>query len=216
MRLTIFAFLLIIFFSCKNKNSSTIEDKKPTYKIVSLVDSNNVVDKQKKSSEEDKIDTATIAELKKFVNIKKDEYQGRVFYQPKARPTYRNQSGIYCYFSVDTSSSSAGYLRFVFQYYADDWLFIEKYKFVIDSSTYTFIPTKVDRDNGYGGYIWEWSDDLISVSDKPFIEALANAKTAKVRIEGSRYYRDKSITSQQIKSIKVMYELHKAMGGKFY
>ena len=115
-------------------------------------------------------------------------------------------------FSAD--SIRVGYLRLVIQYYADDWLFIEQYKFVIDGVAYTHIPKEVERDNGYGGYIWEWCDDWLSKEDEIFIKALANAKVAKVRYEGSQYYKEKIITAQQIKAINTAYELHKAMGGK--
>ena len=95
-KILLFFFTLSLFCSCLNNNSNKTEEEKPTYKISSLVDT------FKNSSEEipelKQIDSAKIIELKKYVNIKKDEFKETNWYTPKTAPLYRNQNGIYCYF----------------------------------------------------------------------------------------------------------------------
>lgn len=157
-------------------------------------------------------DSIRINELKKFFKIKKDEFDedGLTWYTPKDAPYYRNRNGIYCYFGIKNNQTQN--LRFVIQYASDDWLFVKNYKFSIDGKAYSFYPENQETDNGDGG-IWEWCDESISTSDLPLIEAISNAKSAKIKFNGRQYFEDKSISQSQIKSIKRTLELFKLMGG---
>lgn len=168
----------------------------------------------KKAQEEERL-TSTIsvkkgdvAQLSKLASFRKDDFDGVTWIKPKSRPSYEN--GLYCYFSQQGEQASN--FRFFIQYYADDWLFIKSYRFIVDGVTYDYVPNKVDRDNGSGS-IWEWSDKHVGVEDMPLIKALAYAKTAKVRFEGSQYYKDRIITAAQLKTIRNMLELYTGMGG---
>lgn len=161
------------------------------------------------------IDSTKIKELSPKFTFKKDEFdpKGLTWIEPKSSPKYSNQNGIYCYFMRQDDTTSN--FRLKIQYYASDWLFIEKIQFSIDDKAYEYNPSKTERDHG-GGYIWEWSDEKISYeSDKNIIEALANAKSAKMKLIGSQYYKIKNITPAQITSIRESLELYKAMGGKW-
>lgn len=157
-------------------------------------------------------DVARVKQLSKFVSFKKDEYDGNTWVTPKSKPAYRNRNGIYCYFSKDADKVSN--FRLAIQYFADDWLFIEGYRFVIDGETFRYSPMKVERDNG-GGDIWEWSDEKVSLPAINIIQALVKAKSAKMRFEGAQYYKEKIITAAQIKAVKDVYDLYRAMGGTF-
>jgi hypothetical protein len=218
MRSTFRFLIFIIIVSCNNdKQVIDIKNKEPaepTHKITSLVDTSSASETNLKTPiETGTVDSAKIRELLKQVSQKKDEYKSVVWVLPKNKPRYRSINGIYCYFMKDGATVSN--FRFVIQYYAEDWLFIKEYRFVIDNNPYLFIPTKVDTDNGYGGYIWEWCDENIGNTEKELINALANAKNAKIKFEGSKYYNEKMITQTQLQNIRVIYELYKAMGGKF-
>lgn len=154
----------------------------------------------------------TVKRLSKVATFKTDEFKGITWIKPKSKPAYRNMNGIYCYFSQEGNQVSN--FRFVIQYLSDDWLFIQNYRFVIDGQPFSYTPRSVERDNADGD-IWEWSDENVAGSNVSFVEALASAKTAKIRFEGSQYYKEKTVTPAQLKSIKDMYTLYKAMGGTF-
>lgn len=151
----------------------------------------------------------TVKQLKPYFTFNKDEFSEKTWVEPKDAPKYVDVNGIYCYFMlVDGKASN---LRFKIQYRAEDWLFIQGYKFSIDGDAFDYVPSKIERD--HSTYIWEWSDAPVTASSKVIIEALADAKTAKIRFVGQQYHKDKSITSQQIKSIKRTIDLYHALGG---
>jgi hypothetical protein len=170
------------------------------------------VDKFKQTA---KVDSAKIKELSKFFRQKKDEFSNdnKVWHKPKTSPQYTNQNGLYCYFQTENGLPSN--LRFRFQYYSDDWLFFSKIQFAIDGKAYEYIPSDTETDSGDGGHIWEWFDQALSESDKELIYALANAKSAKMKIVGRQYYDTKTVSQDQINSIKKTLELYNAMGGQY-
>lgn len=148
--------------------------------------------------------------LKPYFSFRKDEFGGQVWVEPKDAPQYVDVNGIYCYFMlVDGKPSN---LRFKIQYRADDWLFIQSYKFLIDGNTYDYVPGKVERDND--SYIWEWSDTQVSVLSESLLKSLSVAKTAKIRFVGRQYHKDKDITAKQIASIKRTLDYYYTLGGK--
>jgi hypothetical protein len=161
-----------------------------------------------------KIDSSKIKTLLPFFNVDKEEFSDNnlMWYKPKSAPKYINANGIYCYFS--TTDGTPSNLRFRLQYFADDWLFFEKVIFSVDDKVFDYFPTKTETDHGNGD-IWEWYDDSISESDKELINALSNAKSAKMKLIGRQYYKIKPITKNQINSIKQTLELYQALGGNF-
>lgn len=161
-----------------------------------------------------KIDLAKIKALKKYFTTEKDEFSksNLTWYKPKTAPKYTNQNGLYCYFQTENDMPSN--LRFRLQYYSDEWLFFSKVQFSIDGKAYEYIPLSTETDNGDGGYIWEWFDESITNSDKKLINALSNAKSAKMKLIGRQYYDVRSISKEQIKNIKRTLDLYKEMGGK--
>jgi hypothetical protein len=99
--------------------------------------------------------------------------------------------------------------RFKVHYFGDDWLFIKAYKFQIDGELIEYIPDDVNTDND-GGYVWETFDQC--PDDKSELEniitKLSNAKNAKVRFIGDQYYKDKVITTKELKAIKHINDLY--------
>lgn len=179
----------------------------------------DAVDINKKEKTEEfkqtaKIDSAKIKELKKFFRVRKDEFSttGKTWYEPKSAPSYTNRNGLYCYFQTENDIPSN--LRFRMQYYSDDWLFFSKVQFSIDGKAYEYVPMDTETDSGDGGHIWEWFDESVSESDKELMNALANAKSAKMKLIGRQYFDVRNISQDQIKGIKRTLELYQAMGGK--
>ena len=209
-------------FNSKGENLAYIEfpskvaSEIEIYERVFSID--NSLERIKQESEAEKkaqlkVDSAAVASLLPFFNVKKDEFDPRapVWYVPKNAPKYVNRNGIYCYF--ETENDIPQNFRIKIQYYAEDWLFIRKVQFSIDGNPYEFIPTSPERDHD-NGYIREWIDEQVSLGDVEIIKALANAKTAKMKLIGSKYHNIKTITPQQILDIKRAVDLYEAKGGQ--
>jgi hypothetical protein len=162
-----------------------------------------------------KIDSVKVKDLTKYFRQKRDEFSNdnKIWYEPISAPKYTNRNGLYCYFQ--TINGMPSNLRLRFQYHAEDWLFFNKIQFAIDGKAYEYIPNKTETDSGNGGKIWEWCDQSLSQSDRELIYALANAKSAKMKIIGRQYHQLKSITQEQIKSIKQTLDLYNALGGQY-
>lgn len=188
-------------FDMKNSLKATIEDSKQR----ELEDFKNTV----------QIDSAKIKELDKFFTSEKDEFDPKalVWHKPKSAPKYTNRNGIYCYFQSNNGMPSN--LRLRMQYHSDDWLFIKKVQFLIDDKAFEFIPKDTQTDSGNGGRIWEWFDESMGKSNTELLDALANAKSAKMKLIGRQYHEIKTITNDQIRDIKRSLDLYKAMGGAY-
>ena len=141
--------------------------------------------------------------------VTKDEFSDKAWVEPKSAPEYRNSNGVYAYFSLE--NGKAVNFRFVYQYYADDWLFIKNMVFNIDGESITIAP-EMEKDCGNGGKIWEWCDVLVNES---FIKKIAEAKAVKVIMNGRQHSDTRTLTSAEIQSIKDTYEYFKALGGRF-
>ena len=202
-------FLMIIgaIFSDGDDNANSNADG-----VVS--DSNVVVSDEIEQSMAVTIDSAKIKELKPFFTEKKDEFKGIVWVEPKARPKYTNANGICTYFALNSEGKPEN-LRFLIQYYADDWLFIDSYIFLIDGATYTFSNPDVERDND--SMIWEWSDTGVNQNGEvaQILNAIKNAKEVKIRFNGRQYHKDKVLTQKDIKAITQPIEYFEALGGRF-
>jgi hypothetical protein len=197
------------------------KEKEITEQIFTM---NNTLQKSVDKSKEDKakqfqasakIDSSKIKDLTKYFRKKKDEFSNinRIWYEPKSAPQHANRNGLYCYFQTENGMPSN--LRLRFQYYAEDWLFFSRIQFAIDGKAYEYIPDDTETDSGDGGNIWEWCDQSLLQADKELIYALANAKSAKMKIIGRQYHNQKTISQEQIKSIKQALELYNALGGKY-
>lgn len=206
MKKIILITLLILTISCQNRSVSSTSD-------VEFVDT-MAVDTAAPVKEKGTIDSAKIKELKKFFRYKKDEFDENkiTWITPLSVPKFVNRNALYCYFGKNETNVLD--LRFRLQYYADDWLFIENCEFLIDGKPFKYIPTNLEKDNG-DAKIWEWFDDAVDYTNKDIVEALSNAKTAKVKINGSHYFEIVKISPSQILNIKRAYDLYIASGGTF-
>ena len=148
---------------------------------------------------------------------KKDEFSDVTWVLPKSAPKYRNRNAVYAYFAMEGDTPTN--LRFVYQYHADNWLFINSMIFNIDGENITIYPN-MERDCGNGGMIWEWCDEIVrpgrhedSQVNVYFIKKLGAAKSVKVKMNGSQYYNTRTLTSEQIKSIRDTFNYYWALGG---
>lgn len=190
--------------------STTVDSAKaPEVDSIDLV-TKEILERQRKE------DSITAKKLKPLFDEQKDEFDanGGYWIQPKERPKYTNRNGIYCYFYMNKSGKPSNF-RFVFQYYGDDWLFIQSLKIKADEKVLTYIPNNLKSDCG-DGKVWEWFDENKSqnASVSGIVFNISIAKTVKIRINGQQYYKDITLTNKQIKSIKNTVEYYRALGGE--
>ena len=133
-----------------------------------------------------------------------------VWFYAKKTSKYRNRNDIYMYLAKFKS----GFVkpRLVIQYHADDWLFIESYEILTDNNKYEIkLSRAADRDND-GGKIWEWADLEWADRYGEILNDIANSQTAKIRHNGRKYYKDRTITNREKQSIKDVMTVYKLEG----
>lgn len=155
-----------------------------------------------------------LAQATSKMRKKYDDMNGITWYYDKTSPQYVNsKTNLYAY--IGKEKEGKPWLRFVIQYVADDWLFIEKYIIKVDDKTYTITEDsygEIKTDNGTGG-IWEWLDRKVGYSEFEIIEAIANGKNVKIRFSGKDYHKDRTITYSEKLALKNVLNAYEALGG---
>lgn len=146
------------------------------------------------------------------MKITKDSFKGITWYQDKSSPKYTNANGFYLYFGTQKGSNPT--LRFMIQYYGEDWLFIEKYLFNVDGYRSEIDPSYGDVETDNDSKVWEWFDTKPSNSEVELIKKIVKSKKAVMRIEGSKYYKDVTISSTQKKALGRVLTVYAGLGGK--
>lgn len=212
-------------------SSNFIQDKEY---IQASIDLKLLIDKYPSSKEaikakellatvEKEIETQKIAEEKakkeKLANATKnmrsnhDDIRELTWYYDKATPKYTNRNNLHLYFGKTPQNSFI--LRFVIQYTADDWLFIERYTIKTDNNTYNINTEygEVKKDNGSGS-VWEWYDTQMNSTLYDIVKDIISSKSVKLRCNGSQYYKDRTITDQEKKSLQNVLDAYEALGGR--
>lgn len=207
---------IVIFFiiglSNNKDSSSSFSDD-----IVEVVDSaaieNEFLESQKNYISQAQRDSIYNAMKGDFI-IKKDEFlsSGASWVEPKTKPKYRNQNAVYCCFLINNDKTVYN-MRFVLQYEADSWLFIENCVFNIDGNNITYTPYKVEHDNN--SRIWEWFDELVDNHNISIVRKIANAKNVKIKLNGRQYYDTRTVKAKDIASMKKILDFYEALGGTY-
>jgi len=146
------------------------------------------------------------------MRIVKDDFKGISWYHDKSTPKYRNANVFELYFGTQKGSNTT--LRFVIQYYGEDWLFIEKFLFNVDGYTYEIEPSYGDIESDNDSKVWEWFDTKPNKGEVDLIKRIIKSKKAVMRIEGSKYYKDVTISSTQKKALGRVLTVYTGLGGK--
>jgi hypothetical protein len=146
------------------------------------------------------------------MRIVKDTFNGVTWYHDKSTPKYRNSNAFELYFGTQKGSNTT--LRLVIQYYGSDWLFIEKYLFNVDGYTYEINPGYGDVETDNDSKVWEWFDTKPNKGEVDLIKRIIKSKKAVMRIEGSQYYKDVTISSTQKKAFSNVLTVYAGLGGK--
>ena len=124
-----------------------------------------------------------------------------IWYKPQAYPYYANsRSYVLPYIGVDSYGNA--WLRLVFHYTGDSWIFFKKITVSVDGQNYVkdFDYFEVSRDNGSGD-VWEYVDISPSTTDINMLRAIAASKETIVRFQSDDYHYDLTVKSSDKSAI---------------
>lgn len=155
----------------------------------------------------------------KGLRANKDEMRDITFYEHPTTPKYRNANSTHLYFGKSKDGRLTE-MRFVMQYFADDWLFIQKAWAKADGITIELPSVRKfsgwERDNS-GGRVWEWSDtSLTQPSEIGAIRQLSSAKSVTIRLEGKQYYKDVKLSEKQLKAMRDLIAAYEGAAGHIW
>jgi len=147
------------------------------------------------------------------MRIQKDSVKNIKWYYDKTSPQYRNRNSFELY--AGQESGSAPWLRFNIQYFGDDWLFIKSYFFNIDGETYEINTNYGDVETDNDSQVWEWYDVNPTSENIEMIQKIIKSKKTVMRLEGSQYHKDVTITQTQKTALKNVLTVFQGLGGTF-
>jgi hypothetical protein len=149
---------------------------------------------------------AALAKMK----VIEDKVKGNKWYEDKTSYNYYWRNEFYVY----TSAGSNPTLFFNIRYFDEDWLFIESYFFNVDGETFSFTPEygEIQRDSDTN--VTEWYNEVASQENIELVQKIMNSKKTVMRLEGSKYYKDVTITQAQKSAIKNVLTVYQGLGGK--
>ncbi|MBQ8807743.1 MAG: hypothetical protein IJZ81_00365 [Clostridia bacterium] len=148
------------------------------------------------------------------MRLEEDRVRNLKFYYPSAIKFYSNgswaadiRSFILPYIGRDDSST---WLRLIYNYTGDDWVFYKSIIAAVDGKQYTktFKYFDIVHDNESGD-VWEYIDTEVSDYDIEMLWAIANSNETIVRFQGDNYSHDYTVNStdkQAIKDVLTAYE----------
>jgi hypothetical protein len=140
-----------------------------------------------------------------------DNVKNRKFYYDKSSPKYVNANGFHLY--AGQVADTDPYLFLTIQYFGSDWLFIKSYFFNVDGQTYEIRPDYgvIETDNDAD--VWEWYNEPATTENIEMIQRIIESKKTVLRLEGTKYYKDVTITQTQKLALKNVLTVYQGLGG---
>ena len=153
-----------------------------------------------------------------LANMRKDEdrIQKMSFYSPKALKYYSNGSwaaDIRCFILPYLGrNDSSVWLRLIYNYTGDDWIFFENVIVVADGQKFEkrFDRFDIVRDNEAGD-VWEYIDDEVSSWDEEMLWAIANSSETLVRFQGDDHSHDFTVSAGDKEAIRQVLTAYDAL-----
>jgi hypothetical protein len=149
------------------------------------------------------------------MQILKDDFTDTTYYQDKSSPKINsaNSTSLFIYVGAKKGQSPSAFLRM--QSYGGDYLFIKKVLFKVDGKTFQLTPSSDEAETIPGKVeAFEWFDRTMTSTEISLVQWIINSKKTVMRIQGTRNYKDLTITSTQKKALARMLTVYKGVGGK--
>ena len=145
------------------------------------------------------------------MRITNDNVRNTRYYRDVTSPGYVNLNGFDIYAGGTKGSVPNLYLEI--QYEGSDWLFIKSYFFNIDGETFEITPDygtiKTDNDTN----VWEWYNEPMTSENVDLIQKIIKSKKTVMRLNGSQYYKDVTITPTQKLALQHVLTVFQGLGG---
>ena len=151
---------------------------------------------------------AALAQMK----IQKDDFKEIAWYTDKSSPNNIDTNALYMYVGTKKGEKPVLFLRI--QYSGDDWLFIKKYLFKIDGAVSDITPYSGEIESDNNTKVWEYYNQAMKGSQVMLMKRIIASKKTVMRMEGSQYYKDVTISSTQKKAMQRVLTLYAGLGGK--
>lgn len=138
-----------------------------------------------------------------------DEIKGITWISHKSVPQLDNYMSLY--FGVEEGSAAGYPLRMKFNYYADNWLFVQSVTIKADDQVFDLGKIDFERDHTAGS-IWEWSDSRLD--DMGMLNKIISAKKVVIRYDGRQYYHDFVLPESQKTALRETLLAWQRYGGK--
>jgi hypothetical protein len=145
----------------------------------------------------------------------KDDFTESTYYADKSGPKFNsaNSTALYIYVGAKKGQKTVAYLRM--QAYGGDYLFIKKVLFKVDGETFQLTPSSDEAETIPGQVqAFDWFDRTMTSTEISLVQWIINSKKTVMRIQGTRNYKDLTITSTQKKALARMLTVYKGLGGK--
>jgi hypothetical protein len=144
------------------------------------------------------------------MKVIKDEVKGLKWYQDKSSYNYYWRNEFYIY----TSAGPTPTLFLNIRYYDEDWLFIDSFFFNVDGETFSFTPSYGEIQRDSDSTVTEWYNQVATPENIELVQKIMNSKKTIMRLEGSEYYKDVTITQAQKTAIKNVLTVYQGLGGQ--
>ena len=141
----------------------------------------------------------------------KDTVENSEYFRDTTSPKFVNQNAFDIYAGGTPGQVPTLFLRI--QYEGSDWLFIKSYFFNVDGFTYEITPDYgvIKTDNNTR--VWEWYNEAMTSAQVDLVQRIANSKSAVMRLNGTQYHKDVTITATQKSAIKNVLTVFQGLGG---
>ena len=146
---------------------------------------------------------------------KTDDFTGQTTYQDKSSPKILetgSRTDLFIYVATLKGVKPAAFLRM--QAYGGDYLFIKKVLFNVDGKTFQ-LTISSDEAETFPGQVeaFDWADRTMTSKEFSLVQWIINSKKTVMRIQGTRNYKDLTVTSTQKKALARMLTVYKGVGG---
>lgn len=152
-----------------------------------------------------------INEQRKKLRRQVDNVENITWLYSKLTPKYISGNVLYCY--VGEQSGSA-WLRVVYGFAQDNWVFMDRIIFNVDGSLREFPVSRSDRKTDINDGIAEWVDWPVEGAEVDFLQSIANSNKTLVKFSGDQKARSFVVTQNQKKALKEVlkyYELKREL-----
>jgi hypothetical protein len=201
--------ILGIFGAISGNGSSTSSSKSASDQNATASASSSVSPTPMKT--EPAVSPAEFKSALSHMRITNDDVRNTRYYRDVTSPGYVNINGFDIYAGGAKGAVPNLYLEI--QYEGSDWLFIKSYFFNVDGETFEISPDygtiKTDNDTN----VWEWYNEPMTSENVDLIQKIIESKKTVMRLNGSQYYKDVTITQTQKMALQHVLTVFQGLGG---